>query len=1060
MSGTVPPIPPPLGTSSGNSSSPNVNRVDTMPTTTDLINTTTTTNVSQSVVNENLPQLLDSRGGSHVINVPVFDKEDFTSWNVRFLVFLDGLEPYILKTLEDGPFARAQRFTIQASSSKALISNNHFQDIDSDVEEDQRTSNKFMADLNAEYHERALLANQKGFYKRSRRVGSARKLIDKSKETCFTCRKTDHFQKDYPSNKTSTPSYPSSNNSFNKPKPYMPPFNQTSSRNTESVSSKDKGTTKIRAFMAIAEDEPSIGKADARYGQWVNITMKKITSDTVVSESETQEPLPPLPKLIGATLELYLNSLISLFDANSRTLPEEVFMGTIFNQNDEVILISLRRRDVYVIDMLSFNKESNACFFAKASPSANWYWHKRLSYLNFKNINNLAKHNLVSVLPSLTFSKDKNCSACEKGKHHRASFKIKRSFSINKSLHLLHMDLFRPFKPQTINHNKYTLVIIDEYSRNMENLNEVRVNELRSDNGTEFRNHKLEEFYDEKGISQNFSSPCTLKQNGAAERRNRTLIEAARTMLNSAKLQKQFWREAVNTACYTQNRSIIVKRHGKTAYDVFRGRSPDISYFNVFGSLMYFHNHRRQLRESFLMNKLMMDSSLVTLSSQKRIQVKLIEALEEEGWIIAMQEELNQFERNKYPKGSGFNLKAYSDSDYAGCNLDRKSTSEGCQILGGKLVCWSAKKQSSVAMSSVGAEYVVVAGCCAQVLWIKSQLADYDVLYDKVPIFCDNTSVIAISNNPVLHSRTKHIDIRYHFIRDHILKGDIELHFVPTDLHLADIFTKPLAEPSFTRLVADLEYLKEFWYTAEVDEATKTITFSLSFVEKPLFFTQDEFISAIGIPVCRNVVPLPPKDTMRAGLATLGLFDKDKQTLSSTVLGSHDQLNLNQQTIAYSLIWGLKIDIGAIIFSDFVHKLQNGKKNREPKQSLIPSSGEVNVDDSADKSLSRTSVQPVTQPKFQTKSLDASESVEEQLNQPKAAEAEKSFQAATLSGSLFIHQGSQSTSNGLPVIDITPKYDKEVNGSNETDSYLRSMPEDELASLTGFETPYSTDNDY
>ncbi|GJX79843.1 hypothetical protein Tco_0327992, partial [Tanacetum coccineum] len=107
-------------------------------------------------------------------------------------------------------------------------------------------------------------------------------------------------------------------------------------------------------------------------------------------------------------------------------------------------------------------------------------------------------------------------------------------------------------------------------------------------------------------------------------------------------------------------------------------------------------------------------------------------------------------------------------------------------------------------MSSAEAEYVAVAACCAQVLWIKSQLADYDVLYDKVPIFCDNTSVISISNNPVLHSRTKHINIRYHFIRDHILKGDVELHFVPTDLQLADIFTKPLAEPSFTRLVAEL----------------------------------------------------------------------------------------------------------------------------------------------------------------------------------------------------------------------------------------------------------------
>ncbi|GKC65865.1 retrovirus-related pol polyprotein from transposon TNT 1-94 [Tanacetum coccineum] len=129
----------------------------------------------------------------------------------------------------------------------------------------------------------------------------------------------------------------------------------------------------------------------------------------------------------------------------------------------------------------------------------------------------------------------------------------------------------------------------------MENLNEVKVKELRNDNETEFKNHKLEEFYDEKGISHNFSSPCTLEQNGVAERRKITLIEAARTMLNSAKLPKQFWGEAINTACYTQNRSIIVKRHGKTAYDVFRGRSPYISYFHVFGCLVHIHNHMDHL---------------------------------------------------------------------------------------------------------------------------------------------------------------------------------------------------------------------------------------------------------------------------------------------------------------------------------------------------------------------------------------------------------------------------------------------------------------------------------
>nr|GEU38602.1 retrovirus-related Pol polyprotein from transposon TNT 1-94 [Tanacetum cinerariifolium] len=156
-------------------------------------------------------------------------------------------------------------------------------------------------------------------------------------------------------------------------------------------------------------------------------------------------------------------------------------------------------------------------------------------------------------LISCGFSELKCKALADLGKHQRASFKTKRSFSINKLLHLLHMDLFGPVKPQTISHNKYTLVIVDEYSRNgyavsslmdtaykMKNLKEVRVKELRSNNGTEFRNYKLEEIYDENGISYNFSSPCTPEQNGVAEKRNKTLTEAARTMLNSAKLPKQF----------------------------------------------------------------------------------------------------------------------------------------------------------------------------------------------------------------------------------------------------------------------------------------------------------------------------------------------------------------------------------------------------------------------------------------------------------------------------------------------------------------------------------------
>ncbi|GJZ34846.1 retrovirus-related pol polyprotein from transposon TNT 1-94 [Tanacetum coccineum] len=122
-------------------------------------------------------------------------------------------------------------------------------------------------------------------------------------------------------------------------------------------------------------------------------------------------------------------------------------------------MIAPRVRDVYILDMTSFEQAS--CFFAKATKNLNWLWHKRLANLNFKTINKLAKQNLVIGLPSLV----KPCSTCEKGKHHRANFKTKQTSSITKCLHLLHMDLFGPITPRSINHEKYTLIIVDEYSR-------------------------------------------------------------------------------------------------------------------------------------------------------------------------------------------------------------------------------------------------------------------------------------------------------------------------------------------------------------------------------------------------------------------------------------------------------------------------------------------------------------------------------------------------------------------------------------------------------------------
>nr|GEW67133.1 hypothetical protein [Tanacetum cinerariifolium] len=133
------------------------------------------------------------------------------------------------------------------------------------------------------------------------------------------------------------------------------------------------------------------------------------------------------------------------------------------------------------------------------------------------------------------------------------------------------------------------------------------------------------------------------------------------------------------------------------------------------------------------------------------------------------------------------------DSDHAGCLDSRKSTSGVIQFLGGdKLVSWSSKKQDCTSMSSAKAEYVSLSACCAQVLWIRTQLTDYGYHFNKIPMYCDSKAVIAISCNPVQHSRTKHIDVCYHFIKEKVEKGTVELFFVGTEYQLADLFTKAL----------------------------------------------------------------------------------------------------------------------------------------------------------------------------------------------------------------------------------------------------------------------------
>nr|GFA78662.1 hypothetical protein [Tanacetum cinerariifolium] len=151
--------------------------------------------------------------------------------------------------------------------------------------------------------------------------------------------------------------------------------------------------------------------------------------------------------------------------------------------------------------------------------------------------------------------------------------------------------------------------------------------------------------------------------------------------------------------------------------------------------------------------------------------------------------------------GSSFELTAFSNVDHAGCIDSRKSTSRGIQFLCDKLVSWMSKKQNCTAMSSAEAEYVALSSSCAQVMWMRTQLQDYGFNYNKISLYCDSQSAIAISCNPVQHSRTKHINTRYHFIKEQVENGIIELYFVKTEYQLADMFSKALPKDRFKYLV-------------------------------------------------------------------------------------------------------------------------------------------------------------------------------------------------------------------------------------------------------------------
>jgi transposase InsO family protein len=223
-----------------------------------------------------------------------------------------------------------------------------------------------------------------------------------------------------------------------------------------------------------------------------------------------------------------------------------------------------------------------------------------------KNLHKLLKGEHILGLTNVHFEKDRVCSACQAGKQVGAHHPHKNIMMTDRPLELLHMDLFGLIAYLSIGGSKYCLVIVDDYSlftwvfflqdksqtqetlkgflRWVQNEFGLRIKKIRSDNGTEFKNSQIEGFLEEEGIKHEFSSPYTPQQNGVVERKNRTLLDMARTMLDEYKTSDRFWAEAINTACYSINRLYLHRILKKTSYELLIDKKPNVSYFRVFGS--------------------------------------------------------------------------------------------------------------------------------------------------------------------------------------------------------------------------------------------------------------------------------------------------------------------------------------------------------------------------------------------------------------------------------------------------------------------------------------------
>nr|GEW14450.1 hypothetical protein [Tanacetum cinerariifolium] len=458
------------------------------------------------------------------------------------------------------------------------------------------------------------------------------------------------------------------------------------------------------------------------------------------------------------------------------------------------LLTSNRGSNLYTISLQESTSLIPLCLMAKASPTQAWLWHRRLSHLNFNYINLLSKKDIVIGLPKLkyaSFLNDKKASDYDKPdpipQRQDVSSSIDANVPPQQESNLLFGYLYDEFfnacsnpqdKQPTTNIQPTSAPSTPTYVHAEENNDGQAEEEHLPDdeftNPFSFLNGPLKE---EVYVAQpdGFVDPDHPKKVYRLKKALYELKQAPRVWYD--KLLK-----FLTSKGFTKGLQIHQYPRG-----IFINQA---KY-----ALKILHKHGMDKGQSIGTPMAMKPKLDADLSGNPVDQTDYHSKIRSFMYLTSSRLDIVQ------AKGPRFGLTAFSDADHAGCIDSRKSTSGGIQFLGDKLVSWMSKKQNCTAMSSTKAEYVALSASCAQAIWIRTQLQDYGFNHNKILLYCDSQSAIAISCNPVQHSRTKHIHTRYHFIKEHVENGIIELYFVRTEYQLADMFTKSLPEDRFKYLV-------------------------------------------------------------------------------------------------------------------------------------------------------------------------------------------------------------------------------------------------------------------